>query len=138
MDSSSQGKDIGPRLNGQKMAIDELDVAIFLHLLKVGDATSSQLAREIFRPEDEYTRNRLDNKIRARLKKYAERGMVLVTDAGDKKIYHVAKNRVFVANDVTFRTLSGHSVSQRQRDFIVILTDSGGIWHDLADIFPTA
>jgi len=79
-----------------KVSIDWIDLAIF-HLVKTnGDMTTSQLAKFIFNPRDDYELRKKDSFIRRRLQKWHKLGVISYEEIDGKKHWSFPKENIYI------------------------------------------
>jgi len=75
---------------------DEIDAKIFELIKEKKELTTSQLAKEIFKPKDRWEYRKYDSLIRKRLKKWNDAGLVKKIEKGDKSCYKFPLRKIFI------------------------------------------
>jgi len=78
------------------MKVDEIDKMLFQELKK-NEATTTDIAKKIFKPKNNYELKKSDNFIRIRMKKWEELGVIKGKTNG-KTIYSIFKDKVFIGD----------------------------------------
>lgn len=79
------------------MKVDQMDKTIFQELKENG-ATTTELAKKIFSPDNLHELKRGDNFIRARMKKWEELGVLKGRETNGKTTYNLLKDKVFIGD----------------------------------------
>ena len=80
------------------MKIDKIDIEIFKTMIEGKEATTTQIAKKLFQPKDDYELRIKDNFIRMRLKKWVNLGVLEMKEENGKKIYTISKDKVFLGD----------------------------------------
>lgn len=108
--------------------LDRLDIILLLYLNDHGEVTTTEIAKNIFKPKDRRETVKLDNHVRSRLKALIKLGVVETITDGNTK-YRLVEDRFFMGEGkVSLPIKGGKKMLFDIGDFIVVKTDDGNLY----------